>query len=70
MEREAAPATERHEGLQELERSFDWEAGGDLAFYGRLTLEWGLRFTTMQQEWAARAAERIRDRAQGHTDGP
>ncbi|MFF3253660.1 hypothetical protein ACFYWP_22210 [Actinacidiphila glaucinigra] len=44
--------------------------GGDLAFYGRLTLEWGLRFTRMQQEWAAWAAEHIGDRASRDTARP
>jgi DNA-binding PadR family transcriptional regulator len=31
----------------------------DLATYGRLTLEWALRYTAMQQEWAKWAIEEI-----------
>ncbi|SNT49143.1 PadR family transcriptional regulator [Actinacidiphila glaucinigra] len=70
VEREGAQAAEHHEALLEVERSVDWDEGGDLAFYGRLTLEWGLRFTRMQQEWAAWAAEHIRDRAPRDTARP
>ncbi|MEU4097700.1 PadR family transcriptional regulator [Streptomyces sp. NPDC026673] len=70
LEREGAVAAERHEGLRQLERSVDWDSGGDLAFYGRLTLEWGLRFTRMQQEWAVWAAEHLRDRTPGDAGRP
>ncbi|MET9066428.1 PadR family transcriptional regulator [Streptosporangium sandarakinum] len=34
----------------------------DLAFYGRLALEWGLRFNAMQREWADWAERRIEER--------
>ncbi|GGQ11918.1 PadR family transcriptional regulator [Streptosporangium pseudovulgare] len=34
----------------------------DLAFYGRLALEWGLRFSAMQREWADWAEGRIEER--------
>lgn len=52
--------TEKHaEILREIEKNVDWEAGDNLATYGRLALEWGLRFTKMQREWADWALERI-----------
>jgi PadR family transcriptional regulator AphA len=31
----------------------------DLAVYGRIALEWGLRYTEMQREWAAWAQEEL-----------
>lgn len=52
--------TEKHaEILQKIEETVDWENGGNLATYGRIALEWGLRFTKMQREWAEWALERI-----------
>jgi hypothetical protein len=35
----------------------EWD-GGDLSVYGRIALEYGLRFSTMQREWAEWAAAR------------
>ncbi|MFJ6214111.1 PadR family transcriptional regulator [Streptomyces sp. NPDC092296] len=58
LEREAELAGERLQGLRELEKSIDWEADS-LAVYGRLTLEWGLRFMRMQREWAEWAAGQL-----------
>jgi DNA-binding PadR family transcriptional regulator len=37
--------------LVALEDSIDW-TDSDLSVYGHLTLEWGKRFTALQQEWA------------------
>lgn len=52
--------TEKHaEILQKIEETVDWENGGDLAKHGRLALEWGLRFTKMQREWAEWALEQL-----------
>ncbi|GAB2849797.1 helix-turn-helix transcriptional regulator [Actinoallomurus bryophytorum] len=45
--------------LRELERSIDWE-DGDLAVYGRIALEYGLRFNAMRQEWADWAIQQIK----------
>ncbi|MFF7674222.1 PadR family transcriptional regulator [Actinacidiphila glaucinigra] len=70
VEREGAQAAEHHEALLKVGRSVDGDEGGDLAFHGRLTLEWGLRFTRMRQEWAAWAAEHIGDRASRDTARP
>lgn len=58
LAREEELAGERHNALRELDQQMDWEQG-PLAFHGRLTLEWGLRFTRMQQEWAQWAAQQI-----------
>lgn len=44
-------AGERGEALRKLEEQINW--GDDaLSVYGRLALEWGLRFTAMHREWA------------------
>lgn len=52
--------TEKHaEILREIEKNVDWEMGDNLATYGRIALEWGLRFTRMQREWADWALDRI-----------
>ncbi|MFJ4846482.1 MULTISPECIES: PadR family transcriptional regulator [unclassified Streptomyces] len=61
VEREGTTAVAYHQELAELERTVDWDEG-DLSFYGRLALEWGLRFTRMQEEWAQWASERIAER--------
>lgn len=42
---------ERHQELVKLEEQVDW--GEDaLSVYGRIVLEYGLRFTEMHREWA------------------
>jgi DNA-binding PadR family transcriptional regulator len=58
LEREAALAAERHQGLRALEKSIDWD-DGPLARYGRLSLEWGLRITETRGEWARWAAAQL-----------
>lgn len=58
---EAARAAAGHAGLEQLEASVDW--GDDqISTYGRLALEYGLRLTAMQEEWARWAAEQIETR--------
>ncbi|GAB3006696.1 PadR family transcriptional regulator [Amycolatopsis acidiphila] len=54
----AGVATEHHESLRKLDEQLEW---GDnaLAVYGRLALEWGLRFTAMHREWADWAREQL-----------
>ncbi|MFI6907910.1 PadR family transcriptional regulator [Nonomuraea sp. NPDC050394] len=49
-------------GLEHLESIREFLEGGtdNLSVYGRLALEWGLRFTRTQQEWAEWAEKQIR----------
>ncbi|NBE50383.1 PadR family transcriptional regulator [Streptomyces boluensis] len=54
----ATAADERHAELRALAASTPW-GQGDLSVYGRITLEWGLRFSAMQREWADWAAGQI-----------
>ncbi|MGH3376277.1 MAG: PadR family transcriptional regulator [Actinoallomurus sp.] len=49
---------EQAEALRDLERSLDWD-NGDLAVYGRIAMEYGLRFNAMRLEWAEWAAEQL-----------
>jgi PadR family transcriptional regulator AphA len=55
----------RHAGeiaaLSQLDSSIDWDEGG-LSVYGRLVLEFGKRFRTMQRDWALWAAEELAHR--------
>ncbi|HEY3505031.1 MAG TPA: PadR family transcriptional regulator [Actinocatenispora sp.] len=44
--------------LRELRESIDWD-DTDLSRYGRIALEWGLRFTAMRREWAEWAATQL-----------
>ncbi|MEU6849370.1 PadR family transcriptional regulator [Actinacidiphila alni] len=58
LELEAARSDRFHEALKDLEGSVDW--GDDqMSVYGRLALEYGLRQTAMQAEWARWAARQI-----------
>ncbi|WP_431043096.1 PadR family transcriptional regulator [Streptomyces sp. P1-3] len=45
--------------LRAINDKVPWGEGTGLTVYGRITLEWGLRFMTMQREWATWAAEQI-----------
>lgn len=54
----AAWATEEA-ALHELSRSIDWD-DDDLSVYGRIALEYGLRFNVMRREWAEWAAEQVK----------
>ena len=59
---EAARAAGEGAALRELEESVDW--GDDpLSVHGRLALEYGLRLSAMQEEWARWAAGQIASRA-------
>jgi DNA-binding PadR family transcriptional regulator len=50
--------TQRREELRKLQDSVDW--GEDaLSIYGRLALEWALRYTAMHREWAEWAIGKI-----------
>jgi hypothetical protein len=60
----AARAAAGHAQFEELEASMDWEEG-PLAVYGHLALEFGLRLTAMQEEWARWATEQIEARGAG-----
>jgi len=53
-----ATFTKEDEALRELERSVDWD-DGNLSVYGRIALEYGLRFNVMRREWAEWAAEQV-----------
>jgi PadR family transcriptional regulator, regulatory protein AphA len=58
---EAARAAAGHASLEELETAVDW--GDDhISVYGRLALEYGLRLTAMQEEWAKWAVARLQAR--------
>lgn len=54
---QAAQAAAYHAELRKVEESLDWDEPGELTANGRLALEYGLRFTAMQEEWARWAAE-------------
>ncbi|HEX4221353.1 MAG TPA: PadR family transcriptional regulator [Pseudonocardiaceae bacterium] len=58
LHRYAEQALEYHEELRKIQQSIAGETG-PLVEYGRLTLEWGLRFTTLQREWADWASEQL-----------
>ena len=51
-------ATRDHAALEAVRDNADWD-GSNLSVYGRLALEWGLRFTRMRGEWAEWAAEQL-----------
>jgi DNA-binding PadR family transcriptional regulator len=51
-------AVEYEAGLRATEEAIAPETA-DLAVYGRIALEWGLRFTEMQREWAVWAQEEL-----------
>ena len=48
----------RSERLAELDATIDW-GDDDPSRYGRLVLEWGKRFSAMQQEWAEWAVKQV-----------
>jgi DNA-binding PadR family transcriptional regulator len=55
----AAMMAGEENALRELEQSIDWDEG-DLSVYGRIVLEYGLRFNAMRREWAEWAADQIK----------
>ncbi|MFD1932923.1 hypothetical protein ACFSKW_15715 [Nonomuraea mangrovi] len=56
---QATVAASRHEALEGIRAAVE-EGDDNLSVYGRIVLEWGLRFTTAQREWAEWAEEQIR----------
>lgn len=59
LDRLTSMYTDQHEALREIERAIDWEEEGNLTAYGRIALEYGLRFNAMGREWATWAADQI-----------
>jgi PadR family transcriptional regulator AphA len=57
---QAEQAAAQHADLERLRESVDWSAAGMLTVNGRIALEYGLRLTAMQQEWARWAADQFR----------
>jgi DNA-binding PadR family transcriptional regulator len=53
-------AEKAHIDLEALDESIDW-GDENLSVYGRIALEYGLRFSVMQKEWAEWATEQIRN---------
>ncbi|MFJ3306410.1 PadR family transcriptional regulator [Streptomyces sp. NPDC086549] len=47
-----------YEDLNQLAESIDWD-DDNLSVYGRIALEYGLRFNAMRREWAQWAADQI-----------
>jgi PadR family transcriptional regulator AphA len=63
---EASRAAAGRQALRDLEASVDW--GDDaISVYGRLALEYGLRLTAMQEEWARWAAGEVAARGTSGT---
>ena len=58
LRRQAEDSAEHHEQLRGLEKELAQDRDS-LAGYGRLALEWGLRFTAMQREWAQWAVGQV-----------
>jgi DNA-binding PadR family transcriptional regulator len=54
----AEAAARDHAGLVEIDETTPWD-DDMISVYGRIALEYGLRQTAMQQEWAHWAAEEI-----------
>jgi PadR family transcriptional regulator, regulatory protein AphA len=59
LDSQAAHATKLHAELKALDDAIDWD-DADLSVYGRIALEYGQRFTAMQQEWAEWARTQVR----------
>ncbi|MFF4777832.1 PadR family transcriptional regulator [Microtetraspora fusca] len=55
---QAAAAAKQHEGLTKI-REIIADGQDALSVYGRIAVEWGLRFSAMQREWAEWAVEEI-----------
>ncbi|MEU6479303.1 PadR family transcriptional regulator [Streptomyces sp. NPDC047017] len=55
----ATSSYQSHEELRDLVESVDWD-DDNLSVYGRIALEYGLRFHAMRREWAQWAAEQVK----------
>jgi DNA-binding PadR family transcriptional regulator len=51
-------SAQEEESLRHLAESIDWD-DGNLSTYGRIVLEYGLRFNAMRRDWAEWAAGQI-----------
>ncbi|BCJ32697.1 PadR family transcriptional regulator [Actinocatenispora thailandica] len=51
-------ATRDRAALEQIRDAVDWD-DSDLSRYGRMALEWGLRFTAMRRDWAEWAAAQL-----------
>ncbi|MFI9388983.1 PadR family transcriptional regulator [Kutzneria sp. NPDC052558] len=58
LRRRERDSIEQHAELRATEAEIAPETA-DLAVYGRLALEWGLRYTEMQRQWAVWAQEEL-----------
>jgi len=61
LDQQAERAAAHHAELRQVLESEDWTEAGMLTSNGRLSLEFGLRFTAMSEEWARWAAKQITD---------
>ncbi|HET6500518.1 MAG TPA: PadR family transcriptional regulator [Amycolatopsis sp.] len=59
LEHQVRRAATQRDKLKKLRNSLDWRESGMLTANGRLVLEYGLRLSAMQQEWADWAARQI-----------
>jgi len=62
LNRQAEGGAVRHAGLQALCDAIDWSGHDTVTTNGRLVLEYGLRLTTMYEEWAQWAAQQVQRR--------
>ncbi|MGH3165405.1 MAG: PadR family transcriptional regulator [Trebonia sp.] len=59
LRQQAEQAAAHHAELRTLRESMDWDEPGMLTANGRLALEYGLRLTAMQEDWARWAVTQI-----------
>ncbi|GAA1118378.1 helix-turn-helix transcriptional regulator [Kribbella jejuensis] len=59
MERGVRQMDQLEEELRAVEQHTDW-GDNDLSVYGRIALEWGLRYAAMHREWARWAEKQLR----------
>ena len=63
-----AAAADYHDELRQVQEAIPADADS-LGGYGLIALEWGLRYTTMQREWAEWALKEIAGMRGGSPDG-
>jgi PadR family transcriptional regulator, regulatory protein AphA len=68
MLRQAEQAAERHVRYQAMYDAIEWHGRDTINTNGRLALEYGLRLTTMYEEWARWAAEEVATRSASDAD--
>ena len=69
LQARAAAAADLHQDLRQLRETLADEHDL-LAEYGRLALEWGLRFSAMQRDWAEWAVDQLRGTSPPPRDSP